>query len=44
MNNNPDNRADKLFTFKLCTNIEIGGIYREADLWYDSNEGRTLLI
>ena len=36
MNNAPDNRADKMFTFKLCTNIEIGGIYRKEDLWYDS--------
>lgn len=35
MNNDPDNRADKMFTFKLCTNIEIGGLYREEDLWYD---------
>lgn len=35
MNNPPDNRADKMFTFKLCTNIEIGGIYRPEDLWYD---------
>ena len=24
-----------MFTFKLCTNLEIGGIYREEDLWYD---------
>jgi polygalacturonase len=36
MNNAPDNRSDKMFTFKLCTNIEIGGIYRNTDLWYDS--------
>lgn len=36
MNNAPDNRADKMFTLKLCTNIEIGGIYRTEDLWYDS--------
>lgn len=36
MNNAPDNRADKMFTFKLCTNIEIGGIARKEDLWYDS--------
>ena len=36
MSNTLDNRADKMFTFKLCTNIEIGGLYREADLWYDS--------
>ena len=36
MNNAPDNRADKMFTLKLCTNLEIGGIYRNEDLWYDS--------
>jgi hypothetical protein len=36
MNNAPNNRSDKMFTFKLCTNIEIGGMYREEDLWYDS--------
>jgi polygalacturonase len=35
MNNAPDKRCDKLFTFKLCTNIEIGGLHREEDLWYD---------
>jgi polygalacturonase len=35
MNNTPDNRADKMFTLKLCTNIEIGGLHREEDLWYD---------
>ncbi|WP_157986498.1 endopygalactorunase [Chitinophaga alhagiae] len=35
MNNAPDSRADKMFTLKLCTNIEIGGIYRQEDLWYD---------
>ena len=35
MNNQPDNRADKMFTLKLCTNLEIGGIYRKEDLWYD---------
>lgn len=32
MNNTPDNRSDKMFVFKLCTNIEIGGINREEDL------------
>lgn len=36
MNNAPDNRTDKLFTLKLCTNLEIGGIRRGEDLWYDS--------
>lgn len=35
MNNAPDNRADKMFTFKLCTNLEIGGLHRPEDLWYD---------
>jgi polygalacturonase len=35
MNNAADNRGDKMFTFKLCTNIEIGGIERKDDLWYD---------
>lgn len=35
MNNPPDNRADKMFTLKLCTNLEIGGLRREEDLWYD---------
>ncbi|MEE1945290.1 glycosyl hydrolase family 28-related protein [Pedobacter sp. KR3-3] len=35
MNNAPDNRADKMFALKLCTNIEIGGLPRTEDLWYD---------
>jgi len=35
MRNAPDNRADKMFTLKLCTNLEIGGIWRNEDLWYD---------
>lgn len=38
MNNAPDNRSDKMFTFKLCTNIEIGGIHRYEDLWYDEEK------
>jgi polygalacturonase len=44
MNNNPDNRTDKMFSFKLCTNLEIGGIYREADLWYDSTKDEPYYI
>lgn len=44
MKNAPDNRADKMFTFKLCTNIEIGGIYRDADLWYDSSKDEPYYI
>jgi len=35
MNNAADNRADKMFTLKLCTNIEIGGIAKTNNLWYD---------
>jgi len=44
MNNAPDNRGDKLFTFKLCTNIEIGGLYREQDLWYDEQKDEPYYI
>jgi polygalacturonase len=44
MNNHPDNRADKMFSFKLCTNVEIGGIYRDADLWYDSTRDEPYYI
>ncbi|MES2653360.1 MAG: endopygalactorunase [Bacteroidota bacterium] len=35
MNNAADNRADKMFTLKLCTNLEIGGLARADDLWYE---------
>jgi polygalacturonase len=38
MNNAPDNRSDKMFTLKLCTNLEIGGIQRQDDLWYDEKK------
>jgi polygalacturonase len=38
MNNAPDSRADKMFTLKLCTNLEIGGIHRKEDLWYDEKK------
>jgi polygalacturonase len=44
MNNAADNRADKMFTFKLCTNIEIGGIYRKDDLWYDAEKDEPYYI
>jgi polygalacturonase len=36
MNNLPNNRSDKMFTLKLCTNVEIGGVNIKKDLWYDS--------
>jgi len=38
MNNAPDNRADKIFALKQCTHIEIGGLYRKEDLWYDADK------
>jgi polygalacturonase len=44
MNNAPDNRADKMFTFKLCTNIEIGGLPRAEDLWYDPEKDEPYYI
>ena len=44
MNNAPDNRGDKLFCLKLCTNLEIGGIRREEDLWYDSVTNKPYYI
>jgi hypothetical protein len=44
MNNVPGNRSDKMFVFKLCTNIEIGGIYRPEDLWYDSTKDAPYYI
>jgi polygalacturonase len=44
MNNSPDNRSDKMFTFKLCSNIEIGGLYRDSDLWYDPDKDEPYYI
>ncbi|MES2005770.1 MAG: endopygalactorunase [Bacteroidota bacterium] len=44
MKNAPDNRTDKLITCKLCTNLEIGGIQRKEDLWYDSTKDEPYYI
>jgi len=44
MKNAPDNRADKMFTLKLCTNLEIGGIWRDEDLWYDLSKDEPYYI
>lgn len=35
MNNAPEKRCDKMFTFKLCKDIEIGGVETGRDMWYD---------
>ncbi len=44
MRNAPENRSDKMFTLKLCTNLEIGGIYRGDDLWYDPEKDEPYYI
>jgi len=44
MRNAEDNRADKMFVLKLCTNLEIGGIHRKEDLWYDSTKDEPYYI
>jgi len=44
MNNAPDNRSDKMFTLKLCTNLEIGGIQRQEDLWCDEKKDEPYYI
>jgi polygalacturonase len=44
MSNAPDNRSDKMFTLKLCTNLEIGGIHRDEDLWYDPEKDEPYYI
>jgi len=44
MNNEPENRADKMFVMKLCTNVEIGGISRKEDLWYDEKKDEPYYI
>ena len=44
MRNAPDNRGDKMFVLKLCTNLEIGGIHRKEDLWYDSTKDEPYYI
>ncbi|MDB5192675.1 MAG: Endopygalactorunase [Segetibacter sp.] len=44
MKNVPDNRVDKMFTLKLCSNLEIGGIQRQDDLWYDEKKDEPYYI
>jgi len=44
MNNPADNRADKIFSFKQCTNLEIGGLYKKEDLWYDPDQDEPYYI
>ncbi|MES1222540.1 MAG: endopygalactorunase, partial [Bacteroidota bacterium] len=44
MKNPAGNRTDKMFSLKLCTNVEIGGVYRPEDLWYDSSKDEPYYI
>ncbi|HEY8995318.1 MAG TPA: hypothetical protein VIM71_11690, partial [Lacunisphaera sp.] len=44
MQNPADNRSDKMFTLKLCTNLEIGGLTRDEDLWYDAEKDEPYYI
>lgn len=44
MKNAPDSRCDKMFSLKLCTHIEIGGIYHQEDLWYDEAKDEPYYI
>ena len=44
MKNPTGNRSDKMFTLKLCTNLEIGGIHRDEDLWYDADRDEPYYI
>lgn len=44
MNNEPEKRVDKMFSFKLCTQIEIGGYDTGEDMWYDSGADEPYYI
>ncbi len=38
MNNPTEKQHDKMFSLKLCSNVEIGGIQKDNDLWYDEQK------
>lgn len=44
MNNAPEKRSDKMFSLKLCTNIEIGGWNVDKDMWYDPQKDEPYYI
>lgn len=44
MNNPKGSRADKMFSLKLCEDIEIGGLRSDRDLWYDPDSDRPYYI
>lgn len=44
MNNAPEKRCDKMFSLKLCTNVEIGGWDTGKDMWYDPQRDEPYYI
>ena len=44
MGNEPEKRCDKMFTLKLCTNLEIGGLDVKKDMWYDPEKDEPYYI
>lgn len=44
MDNSPERRCDKMFTFKLCKNIEIGGLDIRKEMWYDPQKDEPYYI
>lgn len=44
MNRQPGQRCDKMFSLKLCRDIEIGGHYTGRDLWYDPERDEPYYI
>lgn len=44
MNNAKGYRGDKMFTFKQCRNIEVGGFENGHDLWYDERQDQPYYI
>lgn len=44
MNNTKERRCDKMFVFKLCKNIEIGGRNIGKDMWYDETDDEPYYI
>lgn len=44
MNNTEDRRCDKMFALKLCKDVEIGGLEKVEDMWYDERADEPYYI
>ena len=44
MNHTPDRRCDKMFSLKLCKDVEIGGLEKTEDMWYDEQADEPYYI